>query len=120
MKTPFDLDKIYNKLPQEKTELSIEKVELGAIDDLRNDYKRIATKAVPLKRIIEKAANELEEVSNDLDKVQSNAKKLEGMAKELGADNIVKSAQDLFKSSGNLSSSWGKSAIKISSEAKNI
>ena len=35
------------------------------------------------------------------------------MAKELGADNIVKSAQDLFKSSGNLSSSWGKSAIKI-------
>ena len=99
---------------------STEKVELGAIDDLRDDYKRIAAKAVPLKKIIEKAANDLEEVSKGLDNVQSNAKKIEGMAKELGADNIVKSAQDLFQSSGNLSSAWGKSAIKISTEAKNI
>jgi hypothetical protein len=100
--------------------LSKNKIELGAIDDLRDEYKRIASKAVPLKRIIEKAANDLEEVCNGLDKVQSNTKKLEGMAKELGADYLVKEAQNLFQSSGNLSSTWGKSAIKISSEAKNI
>ena len=42
------------------------------------------------------------------------------MAKELGADSIVKSAKALFDSSGNLSSEWGKSAIKISTAAKNI
>tara|TARA_R110002012_G_scaffold115216_2_gene262156 strand:+ start:236 stop:571 length:336 start_codon:yes stop_codon:yes gene_type:complete len=102
------------------TKLGKEKVELGAIDDLRDDYKRIAAKAVPLKRIIEKAANDLEEISNGLGKVQSNAKKLEGMAKELGADNIVKSAQVLFQTSKSLSSAWGKSATKISTEAKNI
>jgi len=96
------------------------KVELGAIDDLRDDYQRIAAKSVPLKKIIEKAANDLEEVSSDLGKVQSNAKKLEGMAKELGADNIVKVAQDLFQASKSLSSAWGKSATKISTEAKNI
>lgn len=29
MKTPQDLNKIYNKLPQEKTELSVEKVKLS-------------------------------------------------------------------------------------------
>ena len=34
MKTPFDLDKIYNKLPKEKTELSVEKVELSLIKEL--------------------------------------------------------------------------------------
>lgn len=108
-----DVQRIFTKLAKEK-------VELGAIDDLRDDYKRIAAKAVPLKRIIEKAANDLEEVSNGLGKVQSNAKKLEGMAKELGADNVVKSAQDLFQTSKSLSSAWGKSATKISTEAKNI
>ena len=31
MKTPQDLDKIYNRLPQEKTELSVEKITLGLI-----------------------------------------------------------------------------------------
>ena len=35
MKTPFDLDKIYNKLPKEKTELSVKKVELAIMKDLQ-------------------------------------------------------------------------------------
>ena len=34
MKTPQDLDKIYNKLPKEKTELSVNKVELGIADEI--------------------------------------------------------------------------------------
>lgn len=112
------LAKLYTQ--DAKQELSAEKVELGAIDDLRDDYKSIASKAVPLKRIIEKAANDLAKISDDLDKIQSNAKKLEAMAKELGAPNIVKGAQDLFSAAGNLSSSWGKSAIKIETAAKEI
>jgi len=109
---------IQTELKSEKVEL--EKVELGAIDDLRNDYKKAASKAIPLKKIILKEASDLDKISNELDKVQANAKKLEGMAKELGADSIVKSAKALFDSSGNLSSEWGKSAIKISTAAKNI
>jgi len=112
---------VFNKLfKEDKTELATQKIELGAIDDLISDYKAIAAKAVPLKGVIQKAANNLSKISDDLDKVQSNAKKLEGMAKELGAPNIVKSAQDLFKTAGNLSSSWGKSALKIETAAKEI
>ena len=34
MKTPQDLDKIYNKLPQEKTELKSVKVKLSVMDDI--------------------------------------------------------------------------------------
>ena len=103
-----------------KEELASQKVELGAIDDLRDDYKKTASKAVPLKRIIQNASSDLMKVSDDLDRIQSNAIKLEGMAKELGADNIVKAAQQLNSSSGSLSSAWGKSALKISSAAKEI
>ena len=113
-----NLKKVYKHLNKE--DLSTQKIELGAIDDLRDDYAKIASKAVPLKRIIQNASNDLSQISNDLDKIQSNAKKLEGMAKELGADSIVKAAQQLFSSSGNLSSAWGKSALKISSAAKEI
>ena len=103
-----------------KEELSTQKVELGAIDDLRDDYAKIASKAVPLKRIIQNASNDLMKVSDDLDRIKSNAKKLEGMAKELGADNIVTAARQLYSASGDLSSAWGKSALKISSAAKEI
>tara|TARA_R110001592_G_scaffold80060_1_gene238828 strand:- start:120 stop:488 length:369 start_codon:yes stop_codon:yes gene_type:complete len=34
MKTPQELDKIYNKLPQEKTELKSVKVKLSLMDDI--------------------------------------------------------------------------------------
>ena len=103
-----------------KEELSAQKVELGAIDDLRDDYAKIASKSVPLKRIIQNASNDLMKVSDDLDRIKSNAKKLEGMAKELGADNIVTAARQLYSASSDLSSAWGKSALKISSAAKEI
>jgi histone H3/H4 len=105
---------------EKPTELSAEKVELGAIDDLRDDYAKIASKAVPLKRIIQKAADDLMKVSDDLDRIQSNAKKLQEMAKELGADNIVKSAQQLASSAKSLSSAWGKAALGVNSSAKEI
>jgi DNA repair ATPase RecN len=115
-----NLKNIGNKLFKETTELKSQEVKLGAIDDLRDDYKRIASKAVPLKKIIQKASNDLSRVSDDLDSLQSKAKKLEEIAKELGAPNIVKGAQALSSSAKGLSSAWGKSALKISSAAKEI
>ena len=96
------------------------RVELGAIDDLTNEYQSIASKAVPLKNIIQKAANDLMQVSDKLDKVSSDAKKLQSMAKELGADQIVKSAERLEGAAKGLSSSWGKAALKASAAAKEI
>lgn len=117
---------VYNKLSkivkpsEQKEELSTEKVELGAIDDLRSKYQSIASKAVPIKRVIEKAANELEQVSKDLMNVESDAKQLEGMAKELGADNIVKSANALQGAAKDLAKAWGKAAQQASIAAKEI
>ena len=106
--------------PQE-VELSEEqKVELGMIDDLRDNYAKAASKAVPLKKIMQKAATDLIQVSDELDKVQSDAQKLEGMAKELGADNIVKSAQQLASAASSLSSEWGKAGLSVQSAAKQI
>ena len=34
MKTPQELNKIYNRLPKEKVELATEKIELGLVDDI--------------------------------------------------------------------------------------
>ena len=114
-------ERIYSKLNSiNKVELKSEKIELGAIDDLDGRYKKIASEAPKIKNKILKLANELEAVSNNLDKLQDNYKKLEGMAKELGADNIEKRAKMMFKVVGNLSGSWGSSAIKIESAAKDI
>jgi len=113
------LNKVYSKL-NKKTELATHKVDLGAIDDLDDKYKKIASKAPKIKQQILKNSNELSAVSNDLDNLQSDFKKLEGMAKELGADNIEKRARTMFNTVGNLSSAWGKAAIQIESSAKNI
>ena len=41
MKTPQELDKIYNRLPKEKTELSVEKVELNTLSDLTKSDTKI-------------------------------------------------------------------------------
>ena len=115
------ISKIEREVESKEVELSkVQKVELGAIDDLRDNYQSIAAKAVPLKRIIEKAANDLEQVAKDLRNVESDAKKLESMAKELGADDIVRSAQALQSASKELSSSWSKAAQGASSAAKEI
>ena len=114
--------KYLTQLASEKEKLAFktEKVELGAIDDLDNKYKKIAAKAPKIKQQILKLANSLGEVSNELDDLQDDFKKLEGMAKELGADNIEKRAKQMFMVVGNLSGAWGKVAISIESEAKKI
>lgn len=103
-----------------KVALKNQKVELGAIDDLRDKYAKAASKAVPLKKIIQNASSDLMKVSDELDEVQVEAKKLESIAKDLGADNIVKSAQQLASSAKSLSSAWGKASLGISSSAKAI
>lgn len=114
-------ERIYSKLNSiNKVELETHKIELGAIDDLDGRYKKIASKAPKIKQQILKLSSELSSVSDELDNLQDNYKKLEGMAKELGADNIEKRAKKMFQVVGNLSGSWGSSAIKIESAAKDI
>ena len=103
-----------------KVALKNQKVDLGKIDDLRDKYVKAASKAVPLKKIIQNASADLMKVSDELAEIQVDAKKLESMAKDLGADNIVKTAQQLASSAKSLSSAWGKASLGISSSAKEI
>tara|TARA_R100000541_G_scaffold767_1_gene4387 strand:- start:69 stop:419 length:351 start_codon:yes stop_codon:yes gene_type:complete len=112
------IERVYEAL--NKVELKSEKIELGAIDDLDGRYKKIASEAPKIKNKILKLSSELSSVSNELDNLQENYQKLEGMAKELGANNIEKRAKKMFQVVGNLSGSWGSSAIKIETAAKDI
>ncbi len=93
MKTPFDLDKIYNKLPKEKTELSVEKVALGLIDDIRADIAQANKGAMKGIDMIESAKKPLE---NSLRDNKSLFKKLQITKKsaiELGVKDILKEVQ---------------------------
>ena len=118
IKMKTTIERVYEAL--NKVELKSEKIELGAIDDLDGRYKKIASEAPKIKNKILKLSSELSSVSNELDNLQENYQKLEGMAKELGANNIEKRAKKMFQVVGNLSGSWGSSAIKIETAAKDI
>jgi chromosome segregation ATPase len=82
MKTPFDLDKIYNKLPKEKTELSIEKIEL-ALDDykpLLSDLDKIENEGKSIKKELDKLEPKFRKLRNELGKLSVRAGKVEDVA----------------------------------------
>jgi uncharacterized coiled-coil DUF342 family protein len=111
---------VYNKLHKFSAKEEPMKVELGAFDDLNAKYKSIASKALPIKKIIADAANDLKKVSNDLLDVSRDAKRLQEMAKELGADNIVELAKAQEAAAASLSKGWGKASDIAERAAKEI
>lgn len=104
----------------ESVELAAEKIELGAIDDLDAKYKAAAGKVPSIKNGIESLASDLKSVVTELQNLQEDFKKLDEMAKFLGADSVQQRASTMVKTTGNLASAWGKIAISIQSQAKNI
>jgi hypothetical protein len=111
---------VYNKLFAEKVELAKHEVELGAIDDLQDKYKMIASKAPKIKEALLGNAVELRKVVKELNDLQADAQKLEEMAKFLGAESVQKTATQLFQTTGNLSNAWGSLAINIEQSVKKI
>ena len=113
---------VYNRLfsKEEKTELETHKVELGMIDDLVKDYKKSASKAVPLKKQAESIGNKLIDVNIELLAIQKRAEKLSKMAKDLGADSIKAQMNSVADASGELAKAWNKSGSKIINAAKEI
>ena len=105
MKTPQELDKIYNRLPKEKIELSVEKVELAIGDELRglsskveslrkNVEKNLDNAFTPIRRIenlVDEIPNKIDgfkEFSNALQKMevqfQKDEQKVKDFENELG------------------------------------
>ena len=110
---------IINKIESKKVELGMN-VELGAIDDLQNNYKTIASKAPKIKEVLLSKTSELRVVVKELNDLQSDAQKLVEMAKFLGADSVQQTAQQLFKVTGDLASAFGSAAISIEQSVKKI
>lgn len=129
MKTPKELQKIYNKLPKEKVEL--EKVELGILDDLQkytkglNKYQsegdglvqrseRIKAELKETQDAIYKWSDVGESIANDL---ASDLVKFEKAAKDLGvAPNSVKefvNANDAFKTYAKLDQKYQEIAKNL-------
>ncbi len=114
------LKTVFGKLFKEETQLASHEVELGAIDDLQNKYKAIASKAPKIKELLLSNATELRKVVKELNDLHSDSQKLVEMAKFLGADSVEKTAAQLFETTGNLASSWGSLAINIEQSVKKI
>ena len=111
MKTPQELQKIYNKLPKKKVEL--EKVELGSLDEIEDSikiFKNVAQLESNVVTSIAKALQEYKSVVSKAEKIVSTSEKLtnkvKSQAKELGVDpkeigkynvlqNFIKSQNDI-------------------------
>ena len=119
MKTPQDLDKIYNKLPKEKTELS--KVELAIADDVKKlasqskaelnelrtfekrglafqkNLTKLFQEGEKLEKVMIKAANNSDKTVDRVIKVMDKA---DDAAKALGVSpNAIEGYSELLKTS---------------------
>jgi hypothetical protein len=116
------LNKIFAEWAKEdkKTELASEKVELGLIDDIEKDYKKAASKAMPLKKQALDVGNKLIDINGELLAIQKRAEKAAKMAKDLGANEILGKMNSLADASDGLAKGWMKSGSKILIAAKEI
>lgn len=102
MKTPKELDKIYNRLPKDKTELAIHKVELNLVQDLNKLNDEIQDDidgAEDLGNEIDSQAAKITDLIDELRKTAEEAKgyqeNLKGWGSEVKAlDTKVKAAAD--------------------------
>ena len=77
MKTPKELDKIYNRLPKDKTELA--KVELGIVDDIAQAISNLENQFKQLSDAERKQFNAVVEIRKSI----SEAKKIDNKSKSL-------------------------------------
>jgi len=90
MKTPQELDKIYNRLPKEKTELSVEKVELAQYDftEFKKQYdKAFSNYRTDFRKSINQAKQSADLYFKVLNDILQDADKL--------ADDFGNKAEDL-------------------------
>ena len=111
---------VFNKLHKFSAKEEPMKVELSIIDDLINEYKQTAARAVPAKRQITQAADELKFVANQLSKISEKLVDVKKQADELGANDASSKASSVSDAAKSLASSWSKAAEQAESAAKRI
>ena len=115
MKTPQELDKIYNKLPQEKTELKSVKVKLSLMDDIEEflgqgfglqEFAQVqTTKARDIIRFdmgdaITQAEGLINDAEQQLKELGADSPQLDGFKKQLA--DLEGIQKDLLRESDNI------------------
>ena len=93
--------------------LSVQKVDLGAIDDLLKKTKQISGKGADAFKKAKDAADDLSKVVTTLYKYEDEARKLEEMARELGADSAIKEVQSIWSTINTRAKDWDKAERTI-------
>ena len=86
MKTPNELNKIYNRLPKDKTELA--KVELGIIDEIKSSLQngnKGYQKAIRISDNIQSLFKALNNVVDDIDNMKSQLSNINDAENNLGS-----------------------------------
>lgn len=96
------------------------KVEFSILDDYINEYKQIAARAIPAKRQITQAVDELRFVVNELNKISQKLSDVKKQADELGASDASSKAASVSNAAKSLASSWAKAAEQAESAANRI
>ena len=120
-------NRVFNKLfKEEKTELSVEKVELSEIDDVINaekkaskNYEQSIKSTFKILSQLDSAILDAERAVKLANKMQSKVKEIDTMAKKLGVklpSNLDKAAQNLF----DISEVGGPQHLKDLIKMKNI
>jgi len=102
MNTPKELQKIYNRFPKEKVNLSIHKISLGLVDDIQDlvdDIKGDVEEAEKLRKNLEKESNlayvAVEKVKKLTPEVKDYISNLKGWAPDIKQlKGKIKSAAD--------------------------
>ena len=118
MKTPQELDKIYNRLPKEKTELSVEKVELGIGDDLGKLMSKLEKSAAADKKF-EKEISEYNKkqksLVKEIEKTEISRDKLEDKGQKMISEN-----NDIFNKVDNLLEKAKRAAKELGVKPQSI
>ena len=95
MKTPQELQSIFNKFPKEKIELKAEKLELNLVEDLQKEFGKLQTKSLDMDLMgFEKKYEERIPKYNSLEiQFKDAAQK----AEELGVDKMAADAKEFAK-----------------------
>jgi|TARA_R110000824_G_scaffold82435_6_gene206658 hypothetical protein len=116
MKTPQELQSIFNKFPKEKIELKAEKLELNLVEDLQKEFGKLQTKSLDMDLMgFEKKYEERIPKYNSLEiQFKDAAQK----AEELGVDKMAADAKEFAKACQDRVKLMNKKASLISQVVK--
>lgn len=114
-------NKVFQKLFETReVELSKEVIELGLIDDIVSDYKKAASKGVPLKKQALNIGNDLIDVNIELLNISKRAAEAAEKAKVLGVKEILGKMNTIADAAKSIAKGYNKGGSKIINAAKEI